>query len=260
MPFTFTSSRPLKPLRPQVKTEYMLTRKLESENVQAGDREQEKQVRITAQRILCEHLSCRGKRFWDEISLDLSGATLINFAFRGVQVARADFSSCSFVGNLTDFRRARFEGKADFSGATFRTPSADFSGACFGFKARRHVGDIKLDDDVADFRLSVADAIDFSSAEFGACAWPEEEREHTKFYGARFRVADFAEAGFHTHFPNFHQVDFERAPNFDGAEIRYTSQDVASPDAISYLDQAGYFLRQKYEWRDDWKTLEKRKS
>ncbi len=52
--------------------------------------QQEKQVRLTAQRILADHLrkpddnqrwvSHSTTRFWDQISLDLTGATLIDFA------------------------------------------------------------------------------------------------------------------------------------------------------------------------------------
>ncbi|MGW4059384.1 pentapeptide repeat-containing protein [Amycolatopsis sp. NPDC004747] len=84
------------------------------------ERAQEREVRLTAQRIVCEHLH-EGNRegFWaGPFDLDLTGATLINFTF--VQ-CRARALICT---------RATFTGTANFFGATI-TDTAWFTGATF---------------------------------------------------------------------------------------------------------------------------------
>ena len=94
-----------------------------------GTWQQERQVRLTAQSILAEHLrDDRAKdqqstdppssRFWNNIRLDLTGAILIDFNLANGVVADANF------------RRAAFSGGASFSGATF-SGDARFGGAAF---------------------------------------------------------------------------------------------------------------------------------
>ena len=103
--------------------------------------QQEKQVRLTAQRILTEHLKAEpatshdqparppGTRFWPGISLDLTGATLIDFVLRNCQSAGAIFDGATFTGDA-GFNGATFTGGAKFDGATF-TGGAWFDGATF---------------------------------------------------------------------------------------------------------------------------------
>jgi hypothetical protein len=90
---------------------------------------QERQVRLTAQRILAEHLrddrtpdqrsaGPPGPRFWLGISLDLTGATLIDFSFHRVVAADARFDGATFIG-IARFYEAIFTGLAWFRGATF---------------------------------------------------------------------------------------------------------------------------------------------
>jgi uncharacterized protein YjbI with pentapeptide repeats len=100
--------------------------------------QQEKQVRLTAQRILAEHLQAEpaeppGTRFWPGIRLDLIGATLIDFALRKARPADVYFSGVTFVG-IAPFDGTTFTGAALFSGATF-TSTAFFQGATFTDKA-----------------------------------------------------------------------------------------------------------------------------
>ncbi len=71
--------------------------------------QQERQVRLTAQRILAEHLrddrakdqhstDPPGSRFWPDIRLDLAGATLIDFNLENGVMADADFIGATFSG------------------------------------------------------------------------------------------------------------------------------------------------------------------
>ena len=81
----------------------------ETETGIGGIWQQERQVRLTAQRILSEHLrDDRAKdhqssyppssRFWDTIRLDLSGATLIDFSLVDGVMAAANFHRAAFGG------------------------------------------------------------------------------------------------------------------------------------------------------------------
>jgi len=102
--------------------------------------QQERQVRLTAQRILAEHLrDDRAKdkrstelpspRFWPDISIDLAAATLIDFDLANGVIADADFYGATFSGSA-GFGGATFSGSAGFGGATF-SALAYFSRAIF---------------------------------------------------------------------------------------------------------------------------------
>ena len=102
----------------------------ETSTVAPGDTwQQERQVRLTAQRILAEHLrddraedqrstDPPSPRFWPSIRLDLAGATLIDFNLEDGVVADADFGGATFSGDAW-FGGATFSGAAGFDGATF---------------------------------------------------------------------------------------------------------------------------------------------
>ena len=116
--------------------------------------QQERQVRLTAQRILADHLRIDwfqgqpapgpvGPEFWPDIRLDLTGATLIDLNFYRVVAADATFTGTTFVGTAQfydatfgncSFRAAKFTQEAAFSRASFGG-HADFSKATFGGKA-----------------------------------------------------------------------------------------------------------------------------
>ena len=117
--------------------------------------QQERQVRLTAQSILSDHL--RGTdthqrqtessptRFWDGMRLNLTGATLIDFDLLNGMVGDAVFSGATFTGEAW-FDGATFTGDARFDGATFTsdarfvqatfTSDAQFDGATFTGFAR----------------------------------------------------------------------------------------------------------------------------
>jgi uncharacterized protein YjbI with pentapeptide repeats len=104
------------------------------------DRREEHQVRLTAQRILADHLrdpqlpdqragTPSGPRFWDGMTLDLTAATLTDLDLTDCHAHHVTFRGATFTGD-THFDGATFTGDADFRGATF-TGDADFRGATF---------------------------------------------------------------------------------------------------------------------------------
>ncbi|WP_410574345.1 pentapeptide repeat-containing protein [Amycolatopsis sp. cmx-4-61] len=99
------------------------------------DQHQEREVRLTAQRVLHRHLQPGDDpdqprhTFWADIDLDLTGATLINFAFTGCRVGTGAFREATF-SDIASFDRTTFTGDALFVGATF-TSAAWFDKTTF---------------------------------------------------------------------------------------------------------------------------------
>jgi hypothetical protein len=126
----------------------------------ARDPAQELQVRKTAQRLLARHL--RGpdgapgdaqrrpptpdETFWPGISLDLTGATLVELDLEEVSVVTVTFDRAIFIGPAS-FEEAIFTGHAFFSTATF-------------------AGGTMFD------RATFADTAGFTSATFGRVGFP----------------------------------------------------------------------------------------
>jgi Pentapeptide repeats (9 copies) len=109
--------------------------------------QQERQVRLTAQRILAEHLrddrtkdprstDTPSSRFWNNIRLDLTGATLVDFNLVNGVMADASFHGATFSGDAW-FGEATFTGTARFGRATF---SADASFGRATFTGDAHFG------------------------------------------------------------------------------------------------------------------------
>lgn len=102
-------------------------------------RTQEREVRLTAQRILAAHLRPGpnpeqvAATFWPDCDLDLSGAALIDFDFSGCYVRAAVFADANFSGSAR-FVGTRFAGPAVFKGANF-AGSAAFGEARFAGQA-----------------------------------------------------------------------------------------------------------------------------
>jgi uncharacterized protein YjbI with pentapeptide repeats len=161
-------------------------------------RVQEREVRVTAQRILTDHLDPNhgdGSRFWQDIKLDLSGALLIDFALRDCRINGARFIKAQFAGDTlllgvdftgdTRFDEACFNGDTWFVEATF-TGNARFDRATFA-------GDARFDD------ASFAGTTVFREATFNR--------------DARFDKATF------TGSVVFSQATFIRNANFDHASF-----------------------------------------
>lgn len=231
--------------------------------------QQERQVRLTAQRILAEHLRDErtpdersagppGPRFWPGIRLDLTGATLIDFDFHRVVAADARFDRATFTdgaqfyeatftgfaafcgatfAGATVFSRAIFGWRADFSRATF-TGRVWFSQARFGYDAEFNDASFGGDTTfygttfggLAEFQpVTFADNVMFSGTTFGGCAW---------FNGATFsRRAQFGGVTF-TDDTAFYGATFGGATDFtaatfaDGADrLPFKETRVLSPGA-----------------------------
>ncbi|MGI5503101.1 pentapeptide repeat-containing protein [Lentzea sp. CA-135723] len=159
----------------------------EADKTEVERRQQERHARLTAQRILAAHLDPGAAgRYWEDIDIDLTGATLLNLDFRGCRLRTAQFVEARFCGP-TDFRQTRFDGEAWFDGTTFEEEA------------------------------------DFESAEFAAAAWFRDDVEFAQtawFNGARFR----GPAGFNgTRFCSsawFSDAEFAAATAFDWVEFR----------------------------------------
>jgi uncharacterized protein YjbI with pentapeptide repeats len=149
----------------------------DAEHARFAARTQERQVRLTAQRILATHL-CPGDAYWPDIDLDLTDATLIDLDFSGCRLGSARFDGAVFVG-AARFDGARFLGAVRFDGARF-TSDAGFAETRFEANAR------------FDGTVFSGDA-DFVAAEFIS----ESSADGARFVGARFAgMARFSRARF----------------------------------------------------------------
>jgi uncharacterized protein YjbI with pentapeptide repeats len=98
---------------------------------------QEGEVRLTAQRILADHLNpLRAGAFWGEsVSLDLAGATLIDFDLQHCHVHDARFTGAAFHGHA-QFGNTTFHGAAMFAKATFQEAAWFDNGTVFRGQAQ----------------------------------------------------------------------------------------------------------------------------
>ncbi|GAB3283562.1 pentapeptide repeat-containing protein [Parasphingorhabdus pacifica] len=98
-------------------------------------RKHEREVRLTAQRILATNLRPRktskdqADEHWRGIHLDLTGATLLDFDLHECQLDKALFTGAQFKGDAS-FAGAQFSRDTRFDGAQF-SKIAWFSGAQF---------------------------------------------------------------------------------------------------------------------------------
>ncbi|MFE9750227.1 pentapeptide repeat-containing protein [Saccharothrix saharensis] len=150
--------------------------------ITAEDLRQEREVRLTAQRILAAHLRSNqdhddqpvDPRYWPEgYDLDLAAATLIDFDMTGCRVDTASFTGATFVGG-TNFDDATFTGIVRFDGTTF-TGHVGFHRAkltgTVGFDGATFTGTTRFDDAKFTGTIWFEDVIftsiaGFSDAEF----------------------------------------------------------------------------------------------
>ncbi|MFI7049132.1 pentapeptide repeat-containing protein [Streptosporangium sandarakinum] len=179
------------------------------------DRQGELQVRLTAQRILAAHLrddrpaDQRSTRpaapaFWEGMSVDLTGATLIDFDLTGGHATGSVFDKATFTGN------------ASFSGATF-TENAQFTEVTF-------TGDARFDE--ATFTENAR----FTKVIFTGNAWFNEATfiRNASFSEATFTgLAEFDEATF-TGNARFSKATFSRDAQFVGTTFTGNAQFVGT--------------------------------
>jgi len=184
-------------------------------------RQQEIQVRLTAQRILSGHLRQEGarqppaeialSRLWRDISLDLTGATLIDFNLVGCFIGDARFDTAIFSGDAA-FDAATFGGDARFGGATF-SGGASFDAATFGGNARFDRASFSGDARFA--KATFSRIARFDEATFGGDAGFGEA---TFSDAARFAETIFSGDA------RFTEATFSRTTRFDGATFNGTSR------------------------------------
>lgn len=198
-PFTpaSTAPRPLGRARPMPKRGRRITGLPVTESM--ATLYQERQVRVTAQRLLARVL--RGaddhhneERCWRDMNLDLIGATLIDLDFTHCSMHIAWFENVTFLGetwlnNTTftytpSFDDANFERRAYFDGANFQIGAAfrdvTFSDAVFrkaGFGEYGEFNDAKFLGDTDFSMATFAGRAVFEGAQFDGA---------TSFEGAHF--------------------------------------------------------------------------
>jgi uncharacterized protein YjbI with pentapeptide repeats len=180
---------------------------------------QERQVRLTAQRILAAHLEPGDdpkrptESFWPDIDLDLTGATLLDFDLSHTRPHAALFDGTQFVG-LTGFAFAEFCDGATFRGALFAGVSS-FEGVRFGKSAWFH------------------------EANFAQHAWfTETQLVNARFDGAQFAGdARFEQARFEGS-ARFHKTCFGGRGRFEKARFAGTA---------SFLE-AQFAMEAAFDW------------
>lgn len=208
---------------------------------------QEREVRLTAQRLLATHLNrVNRSTFWPDIHLDLAGATLIDFALLTCSVRSAMFSNARFTGYAifigsrfnreAIFDAARFNGRAHFDDAEFKDV-ASFDEVQFGDRTTFH-------------RSKFAEPASFTGAGFGG---------NTSFAGVQFdsivwfdRVqfdadADFGDARFRGVSPMWSEARFAGPVTFENArfpgEARLHDAWVRLSNSHRYTWPPGWVLR-----------------
>lgn len=220
----------------------------ESDPAQRQASFQEREVRLTGQRILTGHLNPSDRSaFWDGIDLDLTNARLIAFDLSNCRLRTARFIRATLDGNprfrgatftgtvsfgaatFTDawFYDAQFQGDAWFGGATFagttrfdgarfagiaRFPEATFAGDAW-FGRATFIGDARF------LEATFLGDAEFDGAKFTRDVW----FDGTRFIrGARFTGATFTEDArfgdvMFTDDAWFGRVTFTEDAQFDGA-------------------------------------------
>lgn len=211
------------------------------------ERLQEREVRLTAQRLIADHLHSGGSTFWSDITLDLTGATLIDFDLVHCTVHTSTFRSATFVGAAhfdgsnftgdTDFIHAKFTGTVRFLAVTFNG-KADFNRASFAnkasFPAAHFVGTanfvlVTFGGDANFFNVTFERAVSFGKPILTAPT-TTSFNGHTTFELASFnKLADFLGASFcgtvsfgsakFQHDAIFEAATFNAIPNFGRIQI-----------------------------------------
>lgn len=214
-------------------------------------RKQERQVRLTAQRLLTQHLKpepdSQGRPtnpdYWpgrdaSGFDLDLTNASLHDWNFYGCETHSADFTGAHFHGD-TLFSKARFTGLADFRNTHFHG-RAKFGFMHFHGIAQFHEAEFHH---VATFSEShFAQSAQFQGTYFYRSAHFNGVNVYgsTQFDRARFHDATvfseavfdgatrFAETRFHS--VRFNKAHFKMGAQFGGAQF----QDIAEFNDVNF--------------------------
>lgn len=206
---------------------------------------EERQVRLTVQRILTEHLRWSASRkrrwwsraerspdtFWPGMRLDLTGATLLEVDLRNCRIAQVTFDEAYFTSHAS-FVEATFTDQASFARATF-TLGASFDRATFTGRA------------VFDQVIS-AGTTSFHNVTFTS---------RTRFLWANLARASFDGATFTD------SIEFPRAIFSQGASFHratFAGRALFSEEVLSRVSLEGarvLAINQKREWwRPGWRV------
>lgn len=251
-----------------------------------SERAQERQVRITAQRILATHLRPSvGKpvqvpnnpEYWaGNFELDLTGATFINVNMKGCTFASAQFDDARFIGE-TSFLGATFSSNTSFSNAAFfdrvafdfvtfvdirELLSVAFDGAAFFGDASFR--DANFDGSTSFSRAKFQRSSTFSDATFigehsfaGGANFMDTVFVGDTYFdnvklngGASFRKAEFVSRA------SFKSSVFMHGANFDQAKFSgVTEFDLTDPAQLEGLDTAWVQVDEmgsKSTWPSGW--------
>jgi hypothetical protein len=207
---------------------------------------QERQVRLTAQRLLTRHLRAGSTAFWDSMDLDLTGAYLIDFVIIESDLRWASFKATTFAGT-TIFLDMSFPDYANFDEATF-LEDTHFSGTTFTGDARFENATFKSSVEFGGYLKSQAVSFarqakfqgttfggrtSFSEATFNGRAYFGESRTgnpttfagKTSVWGSRFKSS-----------ANFTNTTFA-----DEAEFKNVSFDAKKPPSFPTLEATTNF-------------------
>jgi uncharacterized protein YjbI with pentapeptide repeats len=213
MPYEVPGSAPDDDASPQARAEY-------------AKQVQELQVRLTAQRILADHARLEpeggtgGQFFWDDLDLDLSDATLIDFSMADCRVRDIRFVRTMFFG-ASRFTGTTFTGNAWF-GTTTTKGCATFKGStdftCTTFAKEAHFDSVRFAHDAHFWGAIFEGDTYFNRANFTSQAWFTRQKSHPP---ARFkRLASFGNAEFEGP-SSFDGVKFAGAARFSGAPFAF---------------------------------------
>ncbi|MEV6825485.1 pentapeptide repeat-containing protein [Amycolatopsis sp. NPDC051102] len=201
-------------------------------------RNEERQVRLAAQRILGTHLAPErvgvpAGNYWPDVDIDLTGATLIDFEFAGCKLRTAAFDGARFLGaadffgvtfagdasfrdarflGRTNFLLAQFLGNAFFIGATFHSFSEFQGTGFFGFTSFRKV-QFDVEASFLQARFKCVDRLHSNRVEFGGVRF----RGDVNYGWVRFDVdADFGSCTFGGR-SDFTSSQFGAGARFSGA-------------------------------------------
>ncbi|MBB5958428.1 uncharacterized protein YjbI with pentapeptide repeats [Saccharothrix tamanrassetensis] len=192
------------------------------------ERVQEREVRLTAQRILTTHLhpgddaDRPSATFWADTQLDLTGAVLIDWSTKNCVLGMATFRQAIFVG-IARFDGVTFTGVARFSGAKF-TDDALFNEVQFAEEAG--FNEVEFSRDVWFGEAKFTETIWFSKAKFTGDAL---------FDGASFNGRTLFNSAHFVRSASFSGVAFEQDVMF--TETTFTGDVVFSGAAFARISE-----------------------
>lgn len=219
------------------------TDKTPSQAADGERRRQEREVRLTTQRIVRDHLRPGDQldpteTFWGEIDLDLTGAYLIAFDLEECRVGTATFDGAQFT-NDSAFSGTKFVGPTSFIDAQFTGNCASFDRAEFTgpgptmFRGAQFTSSDYTSFVEAQFKGDGPGPI-FAGARFAGQATLFSDAQFTGDR-ASFDRADFTSSNY----TSFEEAQFTDNTSFDDADFtsaHTTFQKTQFTDNISFLE------------------------